>query len=210
MYRKNCATILFEVKNYTRNVPSDEIDKFLRDCKYKNISGIFISLSSGISNKNNFQIDVIDNNNICLYIQDMNYDNDKIKVGVDILDHLHQRLNSINKNNNIIIEEETLNSINKEFQNFLFKRDVISNQIKEHSKQMLHLLDNLELPNLSNYLISKYEFKNSSTLECQFCKKFIGKNLKSLAAHKKKCSALNIISGEKTNSVDQTDSNTSQ
>ena len=187
MHRKGYASILFEIKNYTRNVPNDEIEKFLRDCKYKNISGIFISLSSGISNKHNYQIDIIDNNNICVYIQDMNYDNDKLKVAVDILDHLYLKLNNLNISNNITIDSIVLDNINKDFQSFIAKRDIIINQVKEHSKQMLHLLDTLELPNLKSYLVSKYEFKNSSILECDICKKFIGKNLKSLAAHKKKC-----------------------
>ena len=34
---------------------------------------------------------IYNNNNICLYIQDMNYDNDKLKVGIDIIDNLYQK-----------------------------------------------------------------------------------------------------------------------
>ena len=39
---------------------------------------------------------------------------------------------------------------------------------------------------LNNYLSSKFSFKNSSTLKCNFCNNFIGTNLKSIAAHKRK------------------------
>jgi hypothetical protein len=48
--------ILFEVKDFKVNVPITDIDKFIRDVNETNISGIMLSISSGISNKKNFQI----------------------------------------------------------------------------------------------------------------------------------------------------------
>jgi hypothetical protein len=51
----------------------------------------------------------------------------------------------------------------------------------------IQYIEELELKNLNNYLSSKFSFKNSSTLKCNLCNNFIGTNLKSIAAHKRKC-----------------------
>jgi hypothetical protein len=53
---------------------------------------------------------------------------------------------------------------------------------------MIQYIDELEFPNLNKYLLSKFEYKNTSNLECDICK-----NLKSLAVHKRKCKKNNII-----------------
>jgi hypothetical protein len=41
--------------------------------------------------KNDIVIRLCNNNNICLYIHDLNYDLDKIKLGVDIIDNLYSK-----------------------------------------------------------------------------------------------------------------------
>jgi hypothetical protein len=55
-----------------------------------------ISQTSNISTKENFQIDII-NNNIVLYICNCNYEKDKIKLAISIIDNL---LPMINENTN--------------------------------------------------------------------------------------------------------------
>ena len=54
--------LLLEVKNYKRNVLKKEIEKFQRDMLYRSEmkGGIFISLKSGISSRNDFQLEVYD------------------------------------------------------------------------------------------------------------------------------------------------------
>ena len=74
------------------NVPLIEIDKFIRDVNEHNISGIMLSISSGIANKKNFQIDITKNNNICIYIHNMNYDVEKLRLAIDIIDNLGSKL----------------------------------------------------------------------------------------------------------------------
>lgn len=55
--------MIIETKNYTRNIPSKEVDKFHRDIQEthdKNINcGIFISQSTGIANIENFTLEII-------------------------------------------------------------------------------------------------------------------------------------------------------
>jgi Fe-S cluster assembly iron-binding protein IscA len=189
MYRNNMPTILFEMKNYNRNIPKDEVIKFHYDCDNKNISGIMLSISTGICNKYNYQIDITEKNNICLYIHDVNYEIDKIKLGVDIIDNLYSKLN-INKKNNdnhIQISKDILELINKEYNTFIDKRNTTISHIKESTKKTIQYIEEMELKNLNDLLATKFEFKNTSNLKCSFCNKFIGTNNKSLAVHQRKC-----------------------
>ena len=189
MYRDDMPTILFEIKNYNRNIPKDEVLKFHRDCDKKNICGIMLSITSGICNKHNYQIDISDKNNICLYIHDVNYEIDKIKLGVDIIDNLYSKLNINNKNldNNIVITKDILALINKEYNIFIDKRNTTITHIKESTKKTIQYIEEMELKNLNNLLTTKFEFKNTSNLKCIFCNKFVGTNNKSLAVHQRKC-----------------------
>jgi hypothetical protein len=188
--RKNMDAIMFEVKDYTVNVPIPEINKFIRDINEQNISGIMLSVSSGISNKHNFQIDITKNNNICIYVHNMNYDIEKIRLAVDIIDNLGSKLKQ-NKDN-ITITTEIIDQINNEYQTFILKREIAINHIKESSKKTIQYIEEMELKTLNTYLSSKFSFKNSSTLNCDICNNFVGTNLKSLSAHKRRCK-LNII-----------------
>ena len=55
MKRRDKPVILFENKNYDKNVVQDEVRKFLRDIEYQNCSGIMLAQHYGIANKNNFE-----------------------------------------------------------------------------------------------------------------------------------------------------------
>lgn len=196
MYREEGIPILFEIKNYNRNVPSEEVNKFNRDVIENNMCGIMISISSGICNKNNYHIDIMEGGNICLYIHDMNYDSEKIKLGVDILDNLYMKLKE-NEKDDMSISSELLNLINKEYQIFISKRDNAINLVKESSKKTIQYIEEMELMNLNNYLSSKLKFKNVNVLRCKICERFIGTNAKSLAAHTRKCKVMKVETSPK-------------
>ena len=111
MSRENFAPIFIEIKKYNKNVPYEDVQQFINNINENNLCGIFFS-DCGISNKKNFQIDII-NNNVCLYIHDMNYDSDKIKLAVDIIDNIYSKLNIDTKK--ITINIETINLKSKAF-----------------------------------------------------------------------------------------------
>lgn len=194
--RINMEPILFEVKDFKVNVPITDIDKFIRDVNENNMSGIMLSISSGIANKKNFQIDITKDNNICIYIHNVEYDVEKIRLAVDIIDNLGSKLKENKKN--ITITTEIIEQINNDYQTFLLKRDLTLNHIKESTKKTIQYIEEMELKNLNSYLSSKFSFKNSSTLKCNLCNNFIGTNLKSLAVHKRKCKGIKINDNENT------------
>lgn len=65
--RNNKPIILLENKSYQNPVSKEEVVKFLRDIEYQNYCGIMLSQTSNISTKENFQIDIV-NNNVVLYV----------------------------------------------------------------------------------------------------------------------------------------------
>ena len=187
MKRNLKKNILFENKNYSKNVPKEEVLKFIRDCDEQLCSGIMISEQSGISTKNNFQID-IQNNNILIYLHNCNYDEYKIDSCVLLIDHLSDILSQIKKQaSNNIISDEILLEINQEFTSFINQKETLMNFIKESNKKILNHLNDLELPSLHKLLATKYASTKTLNLKCELCNNFTGINSKSLAAHKNKC-----------------------
>lgn len=184
--RHNMVDILFENKQYTNNVPKDEVLKFIRDCSDNNYSGIMISNTSGIATKNNFQIDIHDRN-ILIYLHNANYNEDIIHTAVDLLDYLTTALSNIDPANFNPLTDEQLLDINQEFQTFLNQKETVINYIRDTNKRLIQQILDIELPSLHKYLSSKFATTKTLDLKCNVCNKFTGKNNKSLASHKKTC-----------------------
>jgi len=72
-------------------VKREETDKFLRDIENTNYNGIFLSQTSEIVNKTNYQID-IHNNNILIYIHNVDYDQNKINIAINLMDLLSDKI----------------------------------------------------------------------------------------------------------------------
>lgn len=184
--RENKPTILIENKSYQSQVSKDEVIKFCRDIEYQNVCGIMISQTSNIGTKENYQIDII-NNNVLLYISNCNYDIDKIKMGISIVDHLYPKINDNTNNNVTKINNEIMGLINEEYKKFLNQREAIKNYLNDSNKKIISQLYEMELPNLNNILLSKFTIVQDINLTCNICKKFVGLNKKSLAKHKNSC-----------------------
>jgi hypothetical protein len=65
--RKGKPKILIENKNYSCNVNQEEVKKFIRDTETQNCCGLFLSQNTGISLKNNFEIN-LQNGHVLLYV----------------------------------------------------------------------------------------------------------------------------------------------
>jgi len=192
MKRMDKPTILFENKEYDHNIPKDEVSKFIRDIDVQNTHGIFMSQNSGITFKNNFQID-IHKGNVLVYIQQCQYSPDKIKLAVDIIDNFAVKLSEIDGNElENTISKTILDEINDEYQKFISQRDTILVNMKDFTKKMTVSLNQMQLPSLDKYLSTKYAgvdmaYTSTDIYKCKICNKFVGRNQQSLSAHQRAC-----------------------
>lgn len=180
--------ILFESKNYNRAVTTAEVKKFERDVQTQNIHGIFISHDSPITFKDNFQIDII-NGLIHIYIPNANYEIEKIKIGIDIIDNLSYRLNVLSKHSQdeYSLSKEELDEITEEYKIFGIQKTQMLETIKTINKQLIDKLEEIQFPKTKKFLMRLGNIENDNDFKCQLCNGWSGKNKASLAAHMRNC-----------------------
>ena len=200
---KRLPTILFENKDYAVSVNTEEVEKFERDLKIRKCHGIFISQNSPITYKDNFHIDII-NNLIHLYIPNAKYDREKIKMAINIVDSLSEKINMINKEQNgIHLSFDELENMKEDYRDFANKKSEILDMIKLITKQLTEKMDEIEFPYIKKLAINHTENKNIGIL-CDICHTFMGKNKASLSAHMKACKALHKTANSTTNATEET------
>jgi len=196
---KRYPNILFENKDYSVTVNTEEVEKFERDLKLQHCHGIFISQNSPIAYKENFHIDII-NNIIHLYIPNAGYDIEKIKLAINIVDSLSEKLNSIILDPNDEIYEVSIDdfeNLKKEYCDFANKKLEMMDFIKMMTKQLSDKLEGIELPVLKKLTVGNTETKNLGIV-CSLCNKFNAKNKASLGAHMKHC---RLVHSEKKETI---------
>lgn len=193
LLRKDKPTILFENKNYDKNVTQDEVRKFLRDIENKNCSGIMMAQHYGIANKENYEIE-IHNGNVLIYLHKVEYDADKIKAAVDIVDHFKTKLGDLEKNggDQRMIEKQVLDDINKEYQTFILNKLAHIKTIKDCNQKLLSQIEEMQIPSLEHYLSKLYASSTSKEDICEYCN-YIAKNSRALAAHYRGCTDRKIF-----------------
>tara|TARA_Y100000389_G_scaffold200621_1_gene241432 strand:- start:329 stop:1711 length:1383 start_codon:yes stop_codon:yes gene_type:complete len=191
MVRKEKSPIMFENKDYSSNVPNEEIKKFIRDVEYKNCDAIMLSQNSGISTKENYQID-IHNGNIMVFIHFVHYDTSKINIAVNLVDHLRNILNKYkNDNNEINISQEDMILINKEYLLFVQQRNELIDNYKKYYKEHLKKLEEFDMHYLTKLLDGLFTNTEQLTFTCKYCNNFTGKNKRALTTHENNCKKKN-------------------
>lgn len=187
MKRIDKPSVLFENKEYDYNIPKDEIAKFIRDIDTQNMSGIFISQYSGIAFKQNFQID-INKGNVLVYIQGCEYNQDKIRIAVDIVDNLYNKIQDLNMDEDEnTISKDILDGINEEYQKFISHKEGMITYMKDFQKKMTSQIEELQLPCLDKYLEPKYAYIKTRCFTCDLCNVYTAHSKQSLSAHKRGC-----------------------
>ena len=185
---KNKPTILFENKDYSRSVSTEEIKKFERDLELQKTHGIFVSQKSPITFKQNFQIDII-NGLIHIYIPNAEYDTNKIKIAIDIIDNLSTKLQTLSNTNDdeYSVSKEDMDDIIDEYRIFVTQKLQMIEMIKTINKQLLDKMEEIQLPRLKRLFIKIGNIENDNEFKCGFCNTWSGKNKASLAAHARNC-----------------------
>jgi hypothetical protein len=184
--REDKPVIMIENKNYERNVNMDEVKKFLRDVTDVRCSGIMMSQFSGIASKPNGFIELHDSN-VLVYLHNVDYSPEKIKMAVDVIDNLSSKLETIashEEQTGIVIRKDVLDRINEQFQYFIAQKDALLNTMKESHKKMIFQVEEMKLPDLSAFLNDKYASIQNQQFVCDACNLSFT-NRRSLASHKK-------------------------
>jgi len=191
--RNNHPKIVIQNIDVERNANLDEIKEFTRIIEHNNCSGVFFSQRSGFTNKPSFHIET-HNKLVLMYVHNVDYSPEKIRMSIDILDNVFYKLCEIVQNTETgnmsiaTIEKEVLEEINKEYQAFIHQKDTMMNFMKDTQKTMFGHIDDLKFPALDRYLSTKFAVSaNHPGFKCDLCKTFIANNLKALAAHKRGC-----------------------
>ena len=188
--RANQDTILFETKNYDRNVTLDEVKKFIRDIEQQKCHGVFLSQHSGITSKQNFQID-IKGTNVLVYVHNVDYCPQTIKIATDIIDSLSCKISELNTTQEVLtISKEMLDDINIEYSSFIDRKSTMIDILKEFQKKITYEINEMKFPTLSKLIISKCGNllnDENDELICNNCNIFRAKNNKSLSTHKRYC-----------------------
>lgn len=205
LIRMNKPTILFENKEYTRNIHKDEVHKFIRDIQERSCNGVFISNRSGITSKEHFEINIIQNH-VVVYIHYADYSSEYISVAVRIIDELSPRILDLSNQNqhtdSIIMDKNVLNILSKEYSSFIQQKIKLIDSQKLFLKNIIQDMENLQFPglhsflNINNLLTTVTDNvntlnNNTSELTCKFCsRKF--ESIRGLRIHEKKCPSKNI------------------
>ena len=164
--KKDCASdyqlvtnlgdiMLIEVKNYSNVVPSNEVNKFIRDISQSSSKiGIFISLHSGISNKKRFCIDYYDDKKI-IFIPKSGTEGSSIIWGILLGLEL---INCNSKYNNIT--ETNLMEIYNDFEKVLNSHFSLMNNIKDSKEKIEKTLNNLYISTIDYDINIKNAFKD--------------------------------------------------
>jgi len=190
--RKDKPRILVENKNWDKNVVQEEVKKFLHDVETQNCCGLFLAQNYGIANKEDFEIN-IHNGNVLVYIHKANNDPDKIKIAVNIIDHLKSRLDQIDDKSEVdVISKERLDNINQEYIAFANQKLAMIKYVKDFQGKLVKMIDDVRLPSLEEHLATRYA-TSSSKFTCQYCEAFQAKNQQSLSAHHRGCAKKKLI-----------------
>jgi hypothetical protein len=183
-------TILFENKDYARSVTTEEIKKFERDLNLQKQHGIFISQKSNITFKEPFQIDII-NNIIHIYIPNAEYNIDKIKIAVEIIDSLSSKISNLNQSQTetININKDDLDELIEVFNDFNTQKLSLIESVKSNNKLILDKIEAMQLNTVKKILNKNGFFHTDEDFRCKHCTTFTGKNKASLGAHIRNCKA---------------------
>lgn len=187
--RNGKPKILIENKDHDScNVPKQDVEKFIRDCDIQNCCGIMFAQNSGITHKRNFEIQ-INNGNVLLYVTEVNFDVDKIKTSIDIVEQFKIKLDEINigNDNNYVIEHDILEEINKEFNNYIQQKHSLLKLMRDCNDKMCLSVNELKMPCIEKFLSNNFATSSSQGDKvCKYCEKYIPK---SMSSHHRYCSS---------------------
>jgi hypothetical protein len=183
--RKGKPKILIENKDWNKNVVQEEVKKFIHDIETQKCCGVFLSQNYGIANKENYEINIHERN-VLVYVHETNNDPEKIKIAIDIIDHIKEQLDELDTDDEVdSISKEKLSYINTEFQTFVSSKLSLIKLVKDFNQKVLRQIEDIKIPSLEEYLSTRFA-TSSSKYVCEYCH-FVAKNAAAKSAHLRGC-----------------------
>lgn len=187
--RINKQAVLINNVDFDRNISTEEIESFYKIVDENKCNAIFLSQNSGFSLKKNYHIEYR-NGNILIFVHNVDYQDYKIKIAMDVIDNLSLKLNTYkSEKHEYSIDNAVLEEINTEYKKFISQKELLINTVKDNQKNMLSQIDNMNFSGLDDFLSTKFikSSTNKQKIICDNCNKYNAHNLKALAAHKRGC-----------------------
>ena len=122
-----------------------------------------------------------------LYLHAVEYNPEKIKTAVEIIDHFKATMEDLDHGSDIVqLDKDTLSCINKEYQQFVSAKSTQIKLVKEYSSKMLSQLDEWKMPHLENIMSKYFASTASKDNVCEYCN-YPAKNPRALVAHQRGC-----------------------
>ena len=86
----------------------------------------------------------------------------------------------------ITLDKEFLDDINKEYQNFTNNKLTHIKTIKDTQQKLIAQVEDLKIPTLEHYLSRMYASSGAKENTCEYCN-YVAKNLRALTAHHRGC-----------------------
>ncbi len=124
---------------------------------------------------------------VLLYIHNVNNDADKIKIGIEIIDHFKEMLDNLNQGTEVdIINKDILKEMNDEYKVWVSTKSSMLKSIKDFQESMKKQLDSMNIPSLEKYLSTRFTPVTEGIILCQYCE-FKCNNKQSHSAHLRGC-----------------------
>lgn len=171
-----------------KNVGASEVKQFVKRAIEKNTNSILISQYTGISSKPHFHIE-IHNNIVVVYLHKLANSSETLQIAADMIDTLSGKLTDFCSfsENKYSIPKDVLDSVNREYQQFIMQKETIIVGFKEQQKRLIAQLDDMRFSSLDKYLSTRYSSCKKQGYNCDLCNNFNVGTLKGLAAHKRGC-----------------------
>jgi hypothetical protein len=190
IFKNNKPDILIDYNEYlNKNLSKEDLDKFYNNVNKNNCCGILCN-NSGIANRENFQID-IENDNIYIFISNYTINNNNnennrndindnlLLLAIKIIYHVHSIIKE-RSCGTIEIDKELFQRLKLEYNYFLTTYNLHINSIKNN----VIALEKLALVQLEHFFKRTHINSNDKPYSCQLCGTKFGSD-KSLKSHLK-------------------------
>lgn len=155
--------ILIDSKNFKANVPKIDLEKFYRDCASNNCSGILCNAFSGIANRDNLQMDIV-NGNIYIFLTNHEFNNSLFEAAVNIIYYAYEKFKD-KKSDDISIDKEFYARLKLEFN---FNLQTFKTHI-DNIKQNVNALEKVSFNMLESFLKRSNFTIEAKPIICHIC-----------------------------------------